>query len=407
MGLCLAVISPELTIFLMTLKPESPISDRNSKEASEANVLGQSDAVMAQSKFIQEVHEIKAQKGGDISPDELRRTAFKALDRMFGMSSSDGGENAGVTAEQKAFRDSYKSGSSDGSIDTMASLDQGVRAASNPLEIFRDAEARALMPMIRNLDQAQTISPADNTPLKEVNGSFFSQKDLERLANGQNVEIELFDKTLPEGGSRRGRRIRLGGSDVDKVVALIGRNEGRADSINWNDAGSGISVGIQQSNQKSGNLPELLHRMKEADPAKFRQIFGRNADNLMDESFVRRAHFAPGNELGRAMQAAVREPAFQRVQVMMVREHVERAAEIAKGLGIQSTMGVALVADLTNQFGEGGALKYLRQARGRHGEEAKVAAIARASEGGHFTRRQRFATIAQSGLVSTQESFNA
>ncbi len=349
--------------------------------------------------FSQEVQEIR-QKGGAVTPEQLKQTAFRALDRLFGQASALEGSNE-MSPEHSRFRADF------------SELGKSSGKSGNARDIFRDAEARALLPMIGDnraglFDDSQTASPLDKVPLKNINGSFFSQADLEKIAAGGSVEISLTARDLP-GGRRQGRYIRLpgNGSDVDKVVALIGQNEGKANSINWNDNGAGISVGIQQSNQRGGNLPELLQRMHEANPQKFNQIFGANASRMLNENFVRNAHFSPRNDLGRAMVRAVNEPEFQRAQVTLVREHVQRAAEIARGLGIKSTMGVALVADLTNQFGEGGALKYLRQARGRHSEEAKITAIARASEGGHAHRRQRFNSIARSGIVSSQENFMA
>lgn len=349
--------------------------------------------------FSQEVQELR-RKGGEVSPEQLKETAFRALDRLFGQASTLDGATE-MSAEHSRFRSDF------------STIDRSSGKSGNAREIFRDAEARALLPMIGDnnsaLGESQTATPLDRVPLKNINGSFFSQTDLEKIAAGGSVEISLTNRDLPGGGRRQGRYIRLGGSgsDVDKVVALIGQNEGKANSINWNDNGAGISVGIQQSNQRGGNLPELLQRMHEANPQKFNQIFGANASRMLNENFVRNAHFSPRNDLGRAMVKAVNEPEFQRAQVTLVREHVERAAEIARGLGIKSTMGVALVADLTNQFGEGGALKYLRQARGRHSEEAKISAIARASESGHSHRRQRFNTIARSGIVSSRDNFLA
>lgn len=357
-------------------------------------------------RLSQEVNEIRRQQGGHVSPEQVRETAFRALDRLFGQASSLDGRPASA-ADSANFRATF---------DNKGHFSGMARQNYTSREHFRDAETRALVPMMRgdvNFDRVDRYNrgPMDDSPVRSINGSFFSQRDLDRLSRGESVQTEVTRGRLPEGGSREGRnfQIRPGQlrNNVDKVVALIGKNEGSATSINWNDAGSGISVGIQQANQKSGNLPELLRKMHDQNPQKFEQYFGRNSDNLMNERFVRRAHFSPRNELGRAMQAAISDPEFQRTQVTMVREHVVRAAEIAQGLGIRSTMGVALVADLTNQFGEGGALKYLRQAHNRRGEEAKIVAIARASEGGHSARRQRFNTIASSGIVSSRDSFMA
>lgn len=378
--------------------------ESESLRAGDKHLL-QQQAGDGSTRLSQEVNEIRRQQGGHVSPEQVRETAFRALDRLFGQASGLDGKPASA-ADSANFRATFDDS---GRFTGMARQNNTVR------EHFRDAETRALVPMLGrdvNFDR-YSKGPLDDSPVRPINGSFFrfSQSDLDRLSRGESVQMETTRGRLPEGGSREGRnfQIRPGQlrNNVDKVVALIGKNEGSATSINWNDAGSGISVGIQQCNQKTGNLPELLRKMHDQNPEKFEQYFGRYSDSLMSERFVRRAHFSPRNELGRAMQAAIKDPEFQRTQVTLVREHVVRAAEIAQGLGIKSTMGVALVADLTNQFGEGGAVKYLRQAHNRRGEEAKISAIARASEGGHSARRQRFQTIASSGIVSSRDNFQA
>lgn len=333
-------------------------------------------------KFAQEVQELRRQSGAQPSPEALRQTAFRALDRLFGDASSLDGHT--VSAKEKSnFRASYDYSSQDH------------HSAHTTKDYFRRAEARAIMPMIKP-GQFDPLDIGDASPVQSVNGSFFSRRDLERMSSDESANLA----TARDSRLRPGLR-----NNVDKVVALISRNEGGVTSINWNDAGSGISVGIQQCNQKAGSLPELLRRMHEDNPEKFNRIFGRYSSALLNENFVRHANFSPRNELGRSMQMAVREPEFQRTQVKMVREHVVRSAETARQLGIKSTMGVALVADLTNQFGEAGAIKYLRQANYRRGEEAKISAIARASEGGHYLRRQRFNAIASSGIVSSRDNF--
>lgn len=261
-----------------------------------------------------------------------------------------------------------------------------------PRSVFSDAEAARLLPMIdRSKDEAlaRTMRNASEAEHERRNGSLFAHQDFQR------------ELAAP---ARHGRTIVLR-SNVDKVVALVSGNEGGPTSINWNDNGAGISVGFFQANQKAGKLPELLQRMHEANPERFNQIFGRYANQMLNENFVRRAHFSPRNELGRDMQAALREPDFQRVQVVMLREHVMRANEIARNLGIKSTLGVALIADLTNQYGEAGALGFLSQARRRRGEVNKIQAIANASNGESF-RAGRYSSIVSTGLVSSRDSFD-
>lgn len=348
-------------------------------------------------RFAAELQEIRKQ-GNPATPEQLRSTAFAAIDQLFGQASRLDGKDPAADPERARFnREVRPSGESV----------QG--GTVNRREIFRDAEARTLLPMIARGDLQYPLPGSsaaqnsnDNVPIRPINGSFFSQSDLSRLASGGTLEISVGQS------GRRGRGPSMDmSSSVDKVVSLISRNEGKANTINWNDAGHGISVGLQQSNQKVGNLPELLKAMHKENPAKFDAIFGRNAAKMLNENFVRHAHFSRNNELGRAMQRAVNDPELQKPQLDLTREHVRRAAEMARQMGIKSTMGVALVADLTNQFGEGGAMKYLRQARGRHSEEDKIRAVANSSRHGHSHRAARFNTIASSGIVSSRDTFQA
>lgn len=201
----------------------------------------------------------------------------------------------------------------------------------------------------------------------------------------------------------------LGGLDmknpVDRVVSLISANEGRPTSINWNDNGHGISVGMFQANQKSGELPMLLKKMHDANPQLFSQVFKEHAQDMLSEQFVRSANFSKNNDLGRMMQEAVNQPDFQKVQLDMIREKVAHASDVAKQYGVESTLGVAIFADLINQCGEGGAQPYFRAALGRNNEEDKIRAVVNASETNPY-RGNRATKIASSGLVSANETFN-
>jgi|AGTN01.1.fsa_nt_gi hypothetical protein len=198
----------------------------------------------------------------------------------------------------------------------------------------------------------------------------------------------------------------MGGIDmnnpIDKVVAMVSANEGKPNSINWNDNGHGISVGLFQANQKSGELPMLLNKMHDANPQLFSQVFGRQANNMLNENFVRSAQISQGNELGKMMQDAVNRPEFQKVQLDMMREKVAHASQVAGNYGIKSELGVALTADLINQLGEGGAKKHL-QAAGNHGQEdQKLRAVVASSESNQW-RNGRFERIANSGVVGMDQ----
>lgn len=382
--------------------PKSNALDRpvEARDNSERTIVA-SAAQETDRRFAEELQDIRKQ-GNPVTPEQLRSTAFAAIDQLFGQASKLDGKDPSTDLDRARFNNEVRPNAQTVAV-----------GATNQREIFRDAEARALLPMIARGDIPELPLPggiggrgsSDNVPIRPINGSFFSQSDLRRLASGGTLEIQVA-QTGRNGRNGHGPRMDMNNS-VDKVVSLISRNEGKANSINWNDAGHGISVGLQQSNQRVGNLPELLKAMHKENPEKFDAYFGRNASKMLNESFVRRANFSPNNELGRAMQRAVNDPELQKAQLDLTREHVRRAAEMARRMGIRSTMGVALVADLTNQFGEGGAMKYLRQARGRHSEEDKIRAVANSSRSGHSHRAARFNTIASSGIVSSKDTFQA
>lgn len=194
-------------------------------------------------------------------------------------------------------------------------------------------------------------------------------------------------------------------SPVDRVVSLISANEGKPTSINWDDNGHGISVGMFQANQKSGELPMLLKNMHEANPQLFNQVFKEHAGDMLNERFVRSAHFSKDNELGRMMQEAINQPEFQKVQLNMIREKVAHASDIAKQHGVESTLGVAIFADLINQCGQGGASKFFKAALNHSNEQDKIRAVVSASQGVAH-RVGRVQRIADSGLVSVNETFN-
>ncbi|MBS2007057.1 MAG: hypothetical protein JST01_08450 [Cyanobacteria bacterium SZAS TMP-1] len=93
---------------------------------------------------------------------------------------------------------------------------------------------------------------------------------------------------------------------------------------------------------------------------------------------IRGLNFNPHNELGKGLMALVQNPAFQQLQLDQVRAKIQEAAPIAQSHGVTSEAGVALVADLINQFGEGGANRFLGAADRVSGQEEKARAIARA-----------------------------
>jgi hypothetical protein len=182
---------------------------------------------------------------------------------------------------------------------------------------------------------------------------------------------------------------RLGTNDaIDRVAHVVSRHEGRPDSINWNDNGAGISAGMFQANQKLGELPELLHRMEKANPQLFAHVLGvefaeiakNHPEKIRQVEFTNDTGKAP-NKLGLQLQEALKQPSFQQVQLEMLRKKIVHAAKVASSYGIKSERGIALVADLINQLGEGGGVRtrgaryYLSFALSQKSETEKLAAI--------------------------------
>jgi len=147
-----------------------------------------------------------------------------------------------------------------------------------------------------------------------------------------------------------------------RIVKAIGANEGSLTHITRNDNGHGISVGIRQCNQECGELPDLLKSMHDKDARKFNTIFGPYANNMMHEAWVRHANIAGNPDLMRRMSAALRDPEFQQVQIDKARQFAQQSVETAKRYGLQTEQGAALVADMTNQLGAGGARRIFARA---------------------------------------------
>lgn len=152
-------------------------------------------------------------------------------------------------------------------------------------------------------------------------------------------------------------------ADVDRIAAMISSNEGKPNSIVWNDNGAGISVGLLQANQKKGQLPDLFRRTAESEQgrAEIIEAFGQNkaAQILEDPETIRNWRFSRRNGLGKSMLMLANSPTFQNVQLAVLRENIVHAAEISAQHNIESSAGVALVADLVNQWGERGAHRFI------------------------------------------------
>jgi hypothetical protein len=184
---------------------------------------------------------------------------------------------------------------------------------------------------------------------------------------------------------------------INRAMNAVDMNEGSGGfvKINWDDAGAGISVGKFQWNQVYGGLPGLLRRFHDANPQRFNEIFGEHAGAMLDENFVRyRAVFAPGNDLGQRIMAALAEPDFQAVQMQIMRERIEWAIGVSREFNHRSELFIVQVADIANQMGDTG----MRNAMNASGapnivdeQEAIAAFIAQAPRPGGERRNAQLA----------------
>lgn len=164
--------------------------------------------------------------------------------------------------------------------------------------------------------------------------------------------------------------------DWAKMVAKwVTQNEGSRDkhlAYNANDMGHGISVGLLQWNQEKGKLPDLLKSWHDKNPRKFNTMFGEHASDLLMDSWVRTADFNGNKTLYAGMRKALADSEFQGVQDHLRNQNMVRACHVATDHGFKSLRGRAVVSDLFNQLGEGGARSALRKVPDGKGESARI-----------------------------------
>ena len=142
-------------------------------------------------------------------------------------------------------------------------------------------------------------------------------------------------------------------SFIDRMRKVIASNEGSEGTINPDDAGAGISVGVRQWNQKTGELPDLLRAWRDANPQKFRTIFGVYSSELLDEHWVRSINMHQQHGLITAMKKALLDPEYRGVQNNLTRNFIGRTARFAQENGFRSEYAVAAITDAVNQCGLG------------------------------------------------------
>lgn len=165
------------------------------------------------------------------------------------------------------------------------------------------------------------------------------------------------------------RRVERTVSDWTRnVVRLVSAREGRPDSLNRNLDGVGLSYGVIQWTQKSGNLGKLLVALHAADPAAFVRIFGPSWQKLLDVTQRGSLESVDGAVLweepwASRFIAAGRHPAFVDVQWAMAAQgaHFRGAERVAALLGIRTERAMALFFDRSVQQGPAGARRIAEQ----------------------------------------------
>ncbi len=183
------------------------------------------------------------------------------------------------------------------------------------------------------------------------------------LLGGAAVAVGVLALAATPTGQAAARRVERTVSDWTRnVVRLVSAREGRPDSLNRNLDGVGLSYGVIQWTQKSGNLGKLLGAMHEADPAAFARIFGPSWSRLLD--VTRRGSLEPidgavlwAEPWASRFIAAGRHPPFVEVQWAMAAqgEHFRGAERVAALLGVRTERAMALFFDRSVQQGPGAA----------------------------------------------------
>jgi hypothetical protein len=159
---------------------------------------------------------------------------------------------------------------------------------------------------------------------------------------------------------------------VRRVITFVSATEGRADSLNRNLDGAGLSYGILQWNQRSKNLGVLLSAMASADPAAFAYAFGPSWAKILE--VAQRGSLEPvdGAQLWEEpwvsrFEVAGRHAPFVAVQWRLAEqgEHFQGALDAARILGARTERAMALFFDRSVQQGPGAARQMAEGLRDR------------------------------------------
>lgn len=168
----------------------------------------------------------------------------------------------------------------------------------------------------------------------------------------------------------------------ERVLAAVVRHEAGglnygAQNRNWD--GAGLSYGVLQWTQISGNLGKLLAAMVRADQANFLRIFGEHATELLRVTASGSLSAVGGAVLWQEpwtsrFKEAGQHPVFQQVQLQMALtgEHWQGAAKAARILGVHTERTYALLFDTATQQGPARATQLAERLRAQLTEPGAV-----------------------------------
>jgi LysM repeat protein len=163
---------------------------------------------------------------------------------------------------------------------------------------------------------------------------------------------------------------------VDQILHRTSKYEGGYSTLNRNTDKAGLSFGFIQFAQKPGSLGQVLGSMAKKNPAKFNQIFGPDAQQMLKVVTQGPDHGVDAH--GRAtnpkfdltkepwvgrFEAAGKDPEFQGVQRDVARKHYfAPMLDVAQQNGIKSPEGLSMLFDTSVQQGRSGMERILRHA---------------------------------------------
>ncbi len=169
---------------------------------------------------------------------------------------------------------------------------------------------------------------------------------------------------------------------VPRVIRRVMRHEGGYDSLNLNTDGAGLSFGILQWPQRTGDLARVLAAMYAADATTFQRVFGPDWPKLLQA--VNSRSLAPvasavlwAEPWVSRFRAAGRHPPFQEAQDKLAREgeHFQAAEAVARKLNVPTERALALFFDTAVQQGAGAADQVAAKVRARFTAGGQAVAV--------------------------------